>query len=131
MPIKGAQEAKHSISRKIDALANDKMERALTTIAYSVLGHSGFYVPIDTSNLMNSGRVEVRKTSAGWHASVSYRAEYVKYLHEGIGWQPKPSGTPGKKTGGYNPNAKPGWLNIGADEAWPKAKVTFRRIVKL
>ncbi len=131
MPITGAQEAKTSIARKIDLLANAKMEKALAIIAADIGARADFYVPTDTTNLVKSRRTEITPTSTGWHAKISYNAPYAKYLHDNAGWKPKPVPSPGKLTGAYNPNAEFMWLDTGANEGWPAAKATFRRVVKL
>jgi hypothetical protein len=130
MPVRGGDGAKRNISAKINSVANQKVEQAIAIVAADVGARADFYVPEDTTNLLKSREIRIHRTKEGWQAEIVYKAPYVRFLHERDNWEPKPVPSPGKKTGSYNPNARPDWLNIGADEAWPEAQRTFRRVIK-
>ena len=81
-----------------------------------------FYVPVDTNNLINSRAMKVSKNGESFTMSIGYYQDYAAALHSPKkggkmdGWKPRPVPSPGKKTGGYNSDAKQGWLNAAWDE---------------
>jgi hypothetical protein len=101
-----------------------KARIAVTKAAFIVGSRSDYYVPVDTSALLNSRFTRAIELPTGWRGIVGYSQGYAAALHERTDWSPKPPGSPGKRTGGYNPNAKPKFLQIGAEES----EATIRRI---
>ncbi len=81
-----------------------------------------FYVPVDTNNLINSRAMKVSKNGESFTMSIGYYQDYAAALHSPKkggkmdGWKPRPVPSPGKTTGGYNADAKQGWLNAAWDE---------------
>ena len=125
MPFKAGkspQDAADNVQAKILEIKTKKLEAALTTLAYAIGGNADFYVPVETNALMNSRHVSSAvEHKGGLRVILSYgvmnKVDYAAYLHGTAGysplWKPKPVGTPGKKTGGYNADAKPGWIFRG------------------
>lgn len=105
----------------LSSLTDRGVKRALTKIGGTILARADQYAPIDTKALINSGFYKVDETNTGYMLRVGYMQEYALWLHEAPmgNWQPRPVGSPGKKTGGYNPNASPNWLGRGLEEAEP------------
>lgn len=112
MPVK-----RTSNTAKVIAKIESVGEQCMTQILAVILANSKFYVPIDTSALSNSDFRSVEQTATGWRGRVGYTAAYAAALHERTDWQPRPPGSPGKKGGGYNPNATPAFLERGAAES--------------
>ena len=120
MPFKKGKSPKdlaNKINAKVNEVSGEKVEKALTTVAFAIGGAADFYVPVDTNALMNSRATSVIASGNGYQAKITYGTDYAAALHGTANysplWKPKPAGTPGKKTGGYNPDAKPGWIFRG------------------
>lgn len=113
MPVQTVNNTK--VFRKRVELAT---ERSLTAIAAVVLSRAKYYVPIDTSALINSDFREVSKTESGSTLTVGFVQNYALAMHERLDWQPRLPGTGGKPaTSGYNPNARPKFLTRGVEES--------------
>ena len=131
MPFKAGKSFR-DVNNKIDDLANKeiprKIESGLYSVATSLGGYADFYVPVDTNALMNSREHRVTARGNNFVATVGYYQKYAAALHSPKsggkmdGWNPR---TPemraesksaknytGRATGGFNINAKQGWLNI-------------------
>lgn len=123
------------VARKINkALTVDlpkDMERGLYTMYTHLAGTADFYVPVDTSDLVQSRSYRIRANeSGGYTMTYGYYTDYAAALHERTDWQPKPPNTLGKKGGGYNPEAKPDWMNIAWSEAGHDAIKNFARMIE-
>jgi hypothetical protein len=126
MPFKSGkspQDVAKKVNDKIDHIINDQLEGALTAVIYAIGGKADFYVPVDTNALMTSRAVHIAPHNKGYRATLSYggpKASYALALHGTATysplWKPKPPGTPGKPTGGYNASARPGWIFMGVAE---------------
>jgi hypothetical protein len=131
MPYKKGRSVS-DVNNKIDDFVNkeipQKIEVGLYSVATSLGGYADFYVPVDTNALMNSREHKVSKVGANFVATVGYYQKYAAALHSPKpggkmdGWKPR---TPemraelksaknytGRAIGGFNINAKQGWLNI-------------------
>ena len=125
---KSPKDIAKKVNAKIDHIINDQLEGALTAVIYAIGGNADFYVPVDTNALMNSREHRVAKVGANFVATVGYYQKYAAALHSPKpggkmdGWKPR---TPemraeaksaknytGRSIGGFNINAKQGWLNI-------------------
>lgn len=106
------------------------IERGLFTMYTTLSGAADFYVPVDTSTLVKSRTYRIRQEGGKWRMTYGYYTDYAAALHERTDWQPKPPGTPGKPNGGYNPNAKPGWMNIAWNEVGDEAVRNFARMIE-
>jgi hypothetical protein len=123
MPFKSGKSPKDvakKVNDKIDHIVNVQLEGALTAVVYAIGGRADFYVPVDTNALMNSRETHVIPHKNGYRATLGYYQNYALALHGTATysplWKPKPPGTPGKPTGGYNASARPGWIFIGVAE---------------
>lgn len=131
MPTRGVKKLQSNIKRKFKDVTGRKVEIGLTKWGFLIGGRADQYTPIDTSALINSRQVNVRKTAEGWRMSVSYNQNYAAFLHENHNWKPKPPGTPGKPTGGYNPNATSKYLEKGAEEVYTMGLRLFDKEISL
>jgi hypothetical protein len=123
MPFKKGKapaDAAKNVNDKLESITSKSLERALTIVAFQIGGNADFYVPVDTNNLMNSRAIRVIPNKDGFRAILSYggpKVSYPLFLHGTATysplWKPKLPGTPGKKTGGYNSSALPGWIFRG------------------
>jgi hypothetical protein len=123
MPFKSGKSPKDvakKVNDKIDHIVNVQLEGALTAVIYAVGGNADFYVPVDTNALMNSRETHVVPHNKGYRATLGYYQNYALALHGTATysplWKPKPPGTPGKPTGGYNASATPRWIFRGVDD---------------
>ncbi len=115
MPIR-----KNNVKRGVQRFTAERQRLAkvaATKVGFIIGARSDYYVPIDTKALINSRYVRAENTATGARVRIGYTQEYAQYLYSNTNWQPKPPGTPGKPTGGYNPNAEPFWLDRGAEES--------------
>lgn len=106
--------------RETFAEINAKQEKVVTSILILAQTKATFYTPQDTNNLINSQYRQVRREGNSTRGRVGYTQDYALALHgdqtKSPLWKPRPADSPGKKGGGYNPNAKPRYLERGAEE---------------
>ena len=112
----------------VDLPAN--IERGLFSMYTELAGTADFYVPVDTSALVQSRSYRIRPSGDGWQLTYGYYTDYAAALHERTDWQSKPPNTKGKKGGGYNENAKPNWMNIAWNEVGDGAVKLFGRMIE-
>jgi hypothetical protein len=135
------------VNNKIDNFVNkeipQKIEAGLYSVATSLGGYADFYVPVDTNALMNSREHRVAKVGGNFVATVGYYQKYAAALHSPKpggkmdGWKPR---TPemraelksaknytGRAIGGFNINAKQGWLNIAWEWKGEELLEKFRK----
>lgn len=99
------------------------IDRALTALGVVVGNKSLEYTPVEFSMLVNSQYRVVEAKPNGYRVKVGYTQEYAAPLHERTNWSPRP---PDQKLGpAWNPNAKPKFLTMAAEET----RETQRRIV--
>jgi hypothetical protein len=119
-PGKSPKDVAKKVNDKIEHIANVQLEGALTAVIFAIGGRADFYVPVDTNALMNSRETHIIPHNNGYRATLGYYQNYALALHGTATysplWKPKPPGTPGKPTGGYNPSARPGWIFMGVNE---------------
>tara|TARA_S200002703_G_scaffold90114_1_gene77743 strand:+ start:2161 stop:2565 length:405 start_codon:yes stop_codon:yes gene_type:complete len=133
MPFKQGK-SPADMSRKIKKILETELpaniEKGLYSM-YTILGgKADYYTPVDTTNLVQSRTYRISNTGDGWRMTYGYYTDYAAALHNGANWQPKPPGTPGKTNGGYNPNAKPGWMTIAWNEQGENAIKAFGRMIE-
>lgn len=133
MPFKSGKSPTDVAKKLNKTLTQDlplDIEKGLFSMYTILSGTADYYVPVDTSALVQSRTSRIRKAGDNYRLTYGYYTEYAQYLHESRNWEPKPPGTPGKPNGGYNPNAKPGWLNLAWNEAGDEARKAFARIIE-
>lgn len=100
-----------------------KVEQALTGVGVVVANKALEYTPLEYSLLQNSQYRIVEATEKGYQAKVGYTMNYAAALHNRTDWKPRP---PNMKAGpAWNPNAKPRFLYLAAEEE----QVTINRIM--
>ena len=139
------------VARKINkALTVDlpkNIESGLIGMYNELAGTADFYVPVDTSALIQSRSYRIRHNGEKWNMTYGYYTDYAAALHspkEGgkmDGWKPmdpyerewrnsNASNFVGNGTGGWNPNATQGWMNIAWDEAGDDAVRVFGKLIE-
>ena len=103
MPFKSGkspEDAANAVDKKLLEITSKRLPEALATVAYAVGGRADFYVPIDTSALINSREIHIETFEGGYRATIGYYQDYAAALHGTDGkmptWTPAPSGTPTK-----------------------------------
>lgn len=121
---KSFKEVNESLKYWIERGLPEKIEKGIYNLGFSLGAEADFFVPVDTAALMNSRRVKVDSKKGAHTVTVGYYTDYASYLHNPKaggkmdGWDPVKPPAPGKKTGGYNANAKQGWI----ETAWIENK---------
>ena len=135
-PGKSPQDAARRINTKLNNIANKKVQRGLTKVLYLLGGRADQYAPVDTKALINSRFIKIESTATGgkFRGIIGYAQPYAVPLHNPKpggkmdNWKPVKPPAPGKPTGGYNAEAKQGWIQLGLDEIWPeKVKQVFMK----
>lgn len=124
--VQGINELKRNVNTLTAVDVPKAAGRALYATLTLIENRSLEYVPLDTGALLNSRFKEIKQESGLSIGRIGFAQAYAVPLHSPKpggkmdNWKPKPVPSPGKLVGGYNPNAKQDWLNIGLDEAWPE-----------
>lgn len=100
-----------------DRMAGPVTESVMTEIISAIGTRANFYAPLDTSALINSQFREVARSGSGVRGRIGYTQNYAAALNDRDDWTPQSAQTRPIGTGGYNPNARPGYLVQGAGEA--------------
>lgn len=116
--VRGGNKLRRNFKTSIEN-KNARVKKAVTAAAFVIGSRSDERVPVDTKALMNSRFTKVIPMAQAWRGIIGYTQDYAAALHERTDWKPKPPGSPGKRTGGYNANAEPLFLEKGADDAMP------------
>lgn len=112
---------------------DNNIESGLYELGTGLGLRADFYVPVDTNNLVNSRNVKVSSVGDNVTVTIGYYQSYAAALHSPKkggrmdGWKPKPVPSPGKETGGYNADAKQGWLTIAWNEIGEKLVEDFSK----
>lgn len=128
--IRGVNNVRRGLSRFFNSEVDRRVERAMTEILIIGMAKAAVYTPIDKGLLINSSFREVRVVGGKTIGVAGYTQNYAQALHDREDWQPKQPGTPGKRRGGYNPNAGPKFLERGFEETQSLQNATFRRIMR-
>ena len=133
MPFK-AGHSPTDVSKRLQKILTTDLQKdteaGLFAIYATLSATADYYVPVDTSDLVQSRTSRIRKQGSDWVMTYGYYSDYAAALHERTDWNPKPPNTPGKKGGGYNPNARPDWLNLAWQESGDEAMSIFARIIE-
>ncbi len=150
MPFKSGK-SPADVARKLNKILTEDLpknvEAGLYTMYTTLAGTADFYVPIDTSTLIKSRSYRIRKDGNGWGLTYGYYTEYAEALHSPKpggkmdGWKPvdpyerewrtrSASEFSGNGTGGWNPNARQGWMNIAWEEVGNEARNQFAKMIE-
>lgn len=81
--IEGLEKLERALQAKVKAAGGEMSNKFVTLSLQAVSAQTAPFVPVDTSNLINS---EYRKTQPGlngWNGELGYAAGYGVYVHEG------------------------------------------------
>lgn len=139
MPVRGVKQVRKKMAEVLGEIGSSMPEKAVYEALLIIDGNAALLTPVDTSNLINSRFIEVKKAPDGVRGRMGYTAEYAAAVHEMSG---KLKGQPradfgvtrsgqafggGTGTGSYwDPNAEPEFLRKGAENA----RADIDRVVK-
>ena len=139
MPVKGIKQVRQNMAKVIGEIGGTMSEKAVYESLIIIDGNAALLTPIDTSNLINSRFIEVKKLANGVQGRMGYTAEYAAAVHAMSGkLKGKPRADFGKTAAGvsfgggtgtgnyWDPNAEPQFLTKGAENA----KADIDRVVK-
>ena len=111
---------------------DERQERVVTAILIPIQSNAAFYTPQDTNALINSQYRRIVVNQNGLIIGrVGYTQDYALPLHERADWMPRPPNSPGKRGGGYNPNATHHFLERGARDSIDEIKTIIKSMNKL
>jgi hypothetical protein len=130
MPVRGAKQVRQNMARIIGKIGGEMSERAVYESLIIIDGNAALLTPVDTSNLINSRFIEVKKLPAGVQGRMGYTAEYAAAVHNSPGTyvganEPRASNDPSRGNM-WEPNADPEFLPQGAENA----KADNDRVIK-
>ena len=83
--VKGIKQVTRNVNRAIDNIQDRKIVRALTSAMIVISAEAATMVPVDTSNLVNSGFRDIVFNGTRITGRVGYSANYAMYVHEAAG----------------------------------------------
>jgi hypothetical protein len=95
MRLEGMNEVSAAIEKRLEEIRGAMSEKFVTVALAEISAHAAPYVPVDTSNLINSEWRRVYKTASGWSGQIGFNAttddgtDYGVIVHEGAdkNWQ--------------------------------------------
>jgi len=95
MKLDGMAELERALEKRIKEIGGPTTEKFITIALGEISAHTAPYVPVDTSNLINSEWRTVRQSASGWTGEIGYNAttddgtDYAIITHEGVpkNWQ--------------------------------------------
>ncbi len=121
MPFKSGKSF-NDVNKKIENFADNVIPKRVMGNLYDLAttfgNYTDFLVPIDSGTLMDSRNQTVTQTGDLFKATIGYYGKQAGILHSPKpggkmdGWKPKPVPSPGKKTGGFNADARQDWFNV-------------------
>lgn len=114
------QGALNDINKRLEKTVTSDVNLFLQLVLNGISLQTAQYIPVDTSNLINSETQEINKSSVGFVATLEYTADYATYVHEAPGTylgqnEPRDPNNPGR--GDYwDPTGRPQFLVLGAQD---------------
>ena len=133
MPIKkgGKAKAMQQYTAYVGRMAGPKTKAAMTKVLSAGMTNAKEYAPVEYGTLVNSAfrRIEGSK-EAGWTGYCGFAVHYALYLTGTDTYTPlwKPVAPENKEGPGWNPFAKPRFLQLGF--TGPLAKEEIQRIIR-
>lgn len=130
MPARGIKQVRKKMAEVLGEIGSSMPERAVYEALLIIDGNAAPLTPIDTSNLINSRFIEVKKAPDGVRGRMGYTAEYAAAVHEAPGTllgtgTPRSSSDPSRGNV-WDPRAEPEFLLKGAENA----RADIDRVVK-
>jgi hypothetical protein len=72
-----------AIQARLNQIGGPMSEQFITIALGEISAHTMPYVPVDTSNLINSEFRRTRREANGWTGEIGYSADYAIYVHDG------------------------------------------------
>ena len=121
MPFKSGKSF-NDVNKKIENFTDNVIPKRVMGNLYDLAttfgNYTDFLVPVDSGTLMDSRNQTVTQTGDLFKATIGYYGKQAGILHSPKpggkmdGWKPKPVPSPGKKTGGFNADARQDWFNV-------------------
>ena len=89
MQLEGLAECSAAIEKRLSEIGGPMTEKFMTVALGEIAAHTAPYVPVDTSNLINSEYRRAYKSGDGWAGEIGYNAttadgtDYAAIVHEG------------------------------------------------
>jgi hypothetical protein len=130
MPVRGIKQVRKNVTDIIGEIGGSMSEKAVYESLIIIDGNAALLTPVDTSNLINSRFIEVKKLPTGVQGRMGYTAEYAAAVHNSPGTyvganEPRASNDPSRGNM-WDPNAEPEFLTKGAENA----KADIDRVIK-
>jgi len=123
-----------AVAKRVDIALTQALPKDLEAALYAMYtilgGTADYYVPVDTTMLVQSRTYRIRKMGQSWILTYGYYTDYAAALHENNNWLPAAPGIADKKGGGYNPNAQYDWMNLAWREAGDEALAVAARMIE-
>lgn len=81
--IEGLEKLERDLRAKVKAAGGEMSNKFVTLSLQAVSAQTAPFVPVDTSNLINSEYRKTQRGLNGWNGELGYAAEYGVYVHEG------------------------------------------------
>lgn len=109
------ESANAQINARLKDIVTGDLSRFMQSALDGISLHTAPFIPIDTSDLINSETQEVVKTASGFEASIEYLAEYAAFVHEAPGTLLGKGVSRGPGKGAvWSPSGEPQYLVKGA-----------------
>jgi hypothetical protein len=87
--LEGLAQVEAALTKRLQEIGGPMSEKFITVALGEISAHTAPYVPVDTSNLINSEWRKAYKTGSGWTGEIGYNAttedgtDYAVIVHEG------------------------------------------------
>jgi hypothetical protein len=130
MPARGVKQVRKKMAEVLGEIGSSMPEKAVYEALLIIDGNAALLTPVDTSNLINSRFIEVKKAPDGVHGRMGYTAEYAAAVHDApgtlLGTNTPRDSNDSSRGNAWDPNAEPEFLRKGAENA----RADIDRVVK-
>jgi len=81
--IENLGDVQKAIEAELAKVKGPMSEKFMTIALGEISAHTAPYVPVDTSDLINSEYRKVAKSGNGWSGEIGYSADYAGFVHDG------------------------------------------------
>jgi len=122
MPAKSGKNGasvKRKYAKMVGKMIGPRTESAMAKVLSTGMTGAKELAPLEYGTLINSAFRRIEYTQHGIRGIAGFTAAYAIYLHENRNWSPRPVSM--KKGPGWNPNAKPKFLERGFTDSSQRA----------
>ena len=81
--VSGLQQVNARLNRELSRIGGPMTERFITEALIQTAARTAYYIPVDTSFLINSQFRNIKRAQDGWMGEMGYSAGYAVPVHEG------------------------------------------------